>query len=551
MLRYIRIFVALVTFSFLTLYFIDISDELPTWMSAFAKIQFFSALVSGCIGAVVFVLLLTLLTGRLYCSTICPLGIMQDLIAWSSKRLIRKKKYACSRAKTKTRWGFFALFVLAVVCGWGSICCLLEPYSIYGRTMFSVVAPVYETINNLLTWICLNCGIVYFYYVDPTRLLFGTLVAVTLFVVIAYLSFRWGRTWCNVVCPVGTFLGLLSRLALLKIRFDKSKCSQCGLCSTKCKAGCLDGKNQLIDYSRCVDCFNCLGACRQKALYWGAGWGGTQELVPQNGNKESVKEVQTVHEANDAKGAAASGPDPSKREFLGSLVTLAMLSTSVLAEEHSGNTAGKKSADTVSGESRSEATREPYDEHLERRKTPLCPPGAKSQIHLKEHCTGCHLCVAACPSHVLQPSFLEYGLSGMLMPLMRFEKGFCNFDCLLCGEVCPNGAIEPLTIGEKHLIQMGKVHFVRDRCIVYQDGTNCGACSEHCPTQAVTMVPFRGSLTIPEIHPEICVGCGGCESICPVRPDRAIFVEGNLVQIDAEPFKESKKETIKIDNFGF
>ncbi|MDO5566940.1 MAG: 4Fe-4S dicluster domain-containing protein [Planctomycetia bacterium] len=545
MLRYIRIFAAIAVFSLLTLYFIDFSDELPNWMSALAKIQFFSALVSGYVGAVVFVILLTLLTGRLYCSTICPLGVMQDLIAWCSKRLVRKKKYACSQAKTKTRWAFFVRFVVAFVCGCGSICCLLEPYSIYGRTMFSVVAPVYETLNNMLTWVCLNCGIVYFYYVDPTRLLAGTLMAMGLFAVIAYLSFRWGRTWCNTVCPIGTFLGLLSRMAIFKICFDKSKCSKCGLCSTKCKAGCLDGKNQTIDYSRCVDCFNCLGACRQKALYLGISSSNSRKIETQDANQENANVNETKSEST------VSAPDPSKREFLGSLVTLAMLSTSVLAEENKERASENKPADTAAGSSQSEPTKEPYDEKLERRKTAICPPGAKSQIHLKKHCTGCHLCVAACPSHVLQPSFLEYGLSGMLMPLMRFEKGFCNFDCLLCGEVCPNGAIEPLTIEEKHLIQMGKVHFVRDRCIVYKDETNCGACSEHCPTQAVTMVPYRGSLTIPEIHPEICVGCGGCESICPVRPDRAIFIEGNLVQVDAEPFKESKKETIKIDDFGF
>lgn len=548
MLRYVRIIAALVVFFLLTLYFVDFSDELPIWVTFLAKIQFFPALVSGFVWVVVFTVLLTLFTGRLYCSVICPLGIVQDLIAWCSKRLVRKKKYACSPPKTRTRWLILVVFVLAFVFGLGSVCSLLEPYSIYGRTMFSVVAPVLETINNLVTWVCLKFGIAYFYYVDPTRLLPGVLISMVVFAFIAWLAFCWGRTWCNVVCPVGTFLGVLSRFALLKIRFDKSKCNQCGLCSMKCKGACLDGKNQSIDYSRCVDCFNCLGVCPQKALYYGLRSSQTSET----GQPGQEPVAVTVPESkSDSAASRSSVPDQSKREFLGSLVTLAMLSASAKAEEDTAvvedTQIAKEEAKTPGQESGTKSDKE----ILLRRKTAICPPGAKSHIHLKKNCTGCQLCVAACPSRVLQPAFLEYGLSGMLLPLMRFEKGFCNFDCTLCTEVCPSGAIEPLTLKEKHLVQVGIVHFVKDLCIVFTEETNCGACSEHCPTQAVTMVPYSESLTIPEIHPEICVGCGGCESICPVRPDRAIFVEGNLVQVNAEPFEESEKETIKLDDFGF
>ena len=108
-----------------------------------------------------------------------------------------------------------------------------------------------------------------------------------------------------------------------------------------------------------------------------------------------------------------------------------------------------------------------------------------------------------------------------------------------------------LAVEEKHRTQMGRVVFVEDICIVHTEGTNCGACSEHCPTQAVKMVPYKDGLTIPLIDPDICVGCGGCEFICPVRPYRAIYVEGNAIHQEAKAFIDEKQEDIKIDDFGF
>jgi len=185
------------------------------------------------------------------------------------------------------------------------------------------------------------------------------------------------------------------------------------------------------------------------------------------------------------------------------------------------------------------------------REHPLSPPGSQSAEHLLKHCTACHLCVTKCPSRVLKPAFMDYGLGGMMQPKMDFGHGFCNFDCTVCSEVCPNGALLPLTKEEKHKLQMGRVVFVRENCIVNTDETSCGACSEHCPTQAVTMIPYKNGLTIPSVNPDICVGCGGCEYVCPVRPFRAIYIEGNPVHQEAKPFQEAEKKEVILDDFGF
>jgi len=122
-----------------------------------------------------------------------------------------------------------------------------------------------------------------------------------------------------------------------------------------------------------------------------------------------------------------------------------------------------------------------------------------------------------------------------MQPMLSFEKGFCNYDCTICSDVCPSGALLPLTLEQKHVTQMGQVQFIIENCIVHTDGTSCGACSEHCPTQAVSMIPYKNDLTIPHINTEICVGCGGCEYVCPTMPYKAIYVEGianhNIIEI--------------------
>lgn len=280
------------------------------------------------------------------------------------------------------------------------------------------------------------------------------------------------------------------------------------VCGTKCKASCIDSKNQKIDYTRCVDCFDCLESCKEGAL------------------------VYSLPSSTLKKGQQLVTSDTSKRRFLFIGMATAVTTPKVMAQTQSvlATVAGKVS---------------------DKRKTPIIPPGSISLTHFQTHCTSCHLCVSKCPSHVLKPAFMEYGIAGMMQPTMFFEKGFCNFDCTVCGDVCPNGAIKPLTIEQKHLTQMGKVVFTEENCIVYTDGTSCGACSEHCPTQALSMIPYKDGLTIPHVDTNICVGCGGCEYVCPARPFRAVHIEGNKVQQEAHPFTEIKEEKIKVDDFGF
>ena len=515
-MKKIRIALSVLFFGLITFYFLDFAGILPNKFHVLAHLQFVPALMSLSLVILVALIALTLVLGRIYCSVICPMGVFQDVVNWISKKTAKKKKrFRFSPAKNVLRWAVLAVTVLAFLCGFTVVLGLLEPYSAFGRMVTNVFKPVYMAGNNLLESVFSRFGNYTFYQVDASIISISSFViGLVTFLLIGFLAWKHGRTWCNTMCPVGTLLGFVSRFSLFKIRIDENKCTHCMICGTKCKASCIDSKNQKIDYTRCVDCFVCLGSCKEGALVY------SLPAATLKKKKRQEKEEQP------------SASDLSKRRFLLAGLTTAAAAPKVMAQAQDAlaTASGKKS---------------------DKRLTPITPPGSISQAHLQAHCTSCHLCVSKCPSHVLKPAFMEYGLEGVMQPMMYFEKGFCNYDCTVCGDVCPNGAIKPLTVEQKHLTQMGKVVFFEENCIVYTDGTSCGACSEHCPTQAIAMVPYKDGLTIPHVNTDICVGCGGCEYICPARPFRAVHIEGNEVQQEAHPFVEEKKEEVEVDDFGF
>lgn len=506
MMKKLRIGLAVFLGVVMTFYFLDFAGIVPGWVPNFARVQFVPALLAGSVGIVVALLVVTLLFGRVYCSVICPMGIFQDAVAWLSKKRDRKKQYKYSPEKRVLRFVMVGIVVVAFLLGGTVLLNLLDPYSAFGRMTVNVFRPVYMMGNNLLAWAFNSFGNYTFYHTD-VFVLSGVALAAGLltFGVIGFLAWRYGRSWCNTMCPVGTVLGVVSRFSLWKVEIAPEACVSCGLCERKCKASCIDSKAKKIDHSRCVDCYNCLSVCHKGALTYKPMW----------------KRDKT---------GTSTATDSSKRQFVATLGAFALILPSKVIAQGVAVTKNNKSW---------------------KREHPLTPPGSQSAAHLLNHCTACHLCVAKCPSRVLKPAFMEYGMGGVMQPKMDFERGFCNFDCTVCADVCPNGALLPLTKEEKHHLQVGRVVFVEENCIVHTDETSCGACSEHCPTQAVSMVAYKNGLTIPSVHPDICVGCGGCEYVCPVRPFRAIYIEGNPVHQQAKAFKEAEKKEVELDGFGF
>ena len=507
MLKKFRIGISVTLFVLINLFFLDFAGFLPLGFHSVTKIQLVPALLALNVEVLVILLVLSLVFGRVYCSFICPMGVYQDVVAWLSKKFTKKKKYTFSKAMTVLRWTVLAATVIAFIFGFNFLVGLLDPYGAYGRIVTHIFRPAYLAGNNLLEYIFSSFDNYTFYKVGIYSLgLLSTLIALATLVGIGLLAWRNGRTWCNTICPVGTLLGFISRYSLFRLQFDDDKCNSCGLCAMKCKASCINSKDKKIDYSRCVTCFNCIEACNRSAMkYAPYKWKKTVTNVPEN---------KTV--------------DESKRRFLSATVVTAVAATSLMGQKVASIT-GKRAL---------------------KRNLPIVPPGGLNVENLLEKCISCHLCVSKCPSHVIKPAFTEYGLGGMMQPRLYFDHGFCNYDCTVCSDVCPSKALRPLTVEQKHQTQVGQVHFIRHNCIVFTDETNCGACSEHCPTQAVHMVPYKGVLTIPETDVSICVGCGGCEYVCPAKPYKAIYVEG-LEAHNTLQFKKEKKEDIKVDDFGF
>ena len=251
----------------ITLLFLDFTGTLHAWLSWMAKIQFLPAVMALNVVVVAVLVVLTLVFGCIYCSVICPLGVLQDLLA----RLNRKRnKYSYSKELRLLRYAVLVVFVVAAVAGVGSLFQLLAPYSAFGRIATMVLQPLWMLGNNVLGFLAERADSYAFYTVDVwVKSMPVLVIAVVTLLVLLVLAWRGGRTYCNTICPVGTILSFFARFSWLKIRFADDKCRNCSLCSRNCKAACIDYKTHSVDYSRCVVCGNCIDSCKFGALKYG------------------------------------------------------------------------------------------------------------------------------------------------------------------------------------------------------------------------------------------------------------------------------------------
>jgi len=507
-LKKLRVVVSLILFIPVSFLFLDPWNSIPPQASnflvslqiipSFQKILVYSGVT---IAGLFFVLALTLAFGRVYCSTICPLGTLQDLIIRVSKKFQKRKRYQYKKPHYALHYWIFTAVTASSVAGSMALMNLLEPFSNFGRILTNAVDPIfllgYNTVASLLVRLQ-----VYALYNIPVRdfSLVPLLPSLLFLAVVAYMSYKHGRLFCNTLCPAGAFLGLASRLSLFKIAIDENTCTECGACEKVCKANCIESSTKRIDYGSCVNCFNCISSCP------------TEGVVYRNVfSKKHAINHDLVNQP--------------RRKFVGAL---ALPLLGILAPAF-------KPADTT------RAAGSGYDDN---RLRPITPPGSKSVRHFSSLCTACHLCVSACPTQVLYPSFLEYGLTGVFQPRMNYSSSYCNYDCNLCSQICPSGAILPVDAPAKKEIQIGKANFVKEDCVVVTNKKDCAACSEHCPTKAVHTVPYEGKLLIPQLDNDICVGCGACEHSCPTTPRKAIYVSPNPVHLQAKKPKVEKSKDV-------
>lgn len=501
-LRIARIALAFVSVIMMTVLFA--SSYFGGRFSFMAKVQFIPALLAANVAVLLILVLATFLFGRLYCSVICPLGIMQDFINWITKKCGGKRKairFGYSKPHNVLRYVILGLYVLAVAFGVGSFMALLDPYAAFGRIMTDIFVPVSVWANNRLA------SVSDFFLIEPYVAINSVAlsVAIVTFIVVAVLAVRGGRTYCNTICPAGSLLGLISRRSVLKIRIDESKCAECGLCGKKCRANCIDTKNRTIDYSRCVDCFDCIDNCGSGAIGFKSGF-----------------KISAMSDNNKPE-------DESRRKFLSVLAMTGLAGTKLWARD------------------KIETVNEIVDDRPKEKHVAVSPFGSVSHKHLNSKCTACHLCIDKCPMKVLRPAVNEYGLEGIMQPVLDYTKSFCDYDCTICGEVCPNGAIGRLTPDEKQSVKVGLAVLSKEDCDMSNGTLLCEACQRACSAYAITLTPdYNAPLNedeikaldnlspesrrsrahyrlYPKIDPDLCIGCGACQYRCPAK---AITVRG-------------------------
>jgi ferredoxin len=514
-LKSIRVVVSLLFFLLLSILFLDFGGVVPTSLTiVLVALQFVPsltktlALLSVTSLGLLFVVLLTLAFGRVYCSSLCPLGTLQDIVIRVARRNRRRRWFRYKKQPVLLHYSLLAIAAIAFVGGSALLLNLLEPFSNYGKILSSLVNPIVALGNNGAAYVLGRFGLyslptIALRYVHMSALLFP----VAFLGVVVYMSYNHGRLFCNSLCPAGALLAILSRVSLFRIVIDEKTCTECSLCEKVCKANCIQADTKRLDFSACVSCFNCIDVCPSVGLKYEGFW---------NTKVAAVK------------------VDNGRRTFINAALT--SVATALMPARGPKDTA---KVPTLS-----------FDES---RKHAVAPPGAISVEHFSTFCTACHLCVSVCPTQVLYPAFLEYGVAGIFQPKMNYDASYCNYDCVLCTQICPSGAILPVDVDAKKLIQIGKASFVKEDCVVVAKKKDCAACSEHCPTKAVKMVPYEKKLMLPELDNDICVGCGACEHSCPTTPRKAIYVVANPIHQKAKkpPVQKLEEPIDKSKEFPF
>ena len=428
-----RIVFSLALFLIITFIFIDFRQLLSaSWYNvitylqfvpSFRKFLFYTGFASA---GFIFVILFSLLVGRVYCSFICPLGTLQDILIYLSRKIqTKRKRFKYRPPQEFIRFTFLALTVIPLFFTSIWVLYLLDPYSNFGRIASDIGTPVFHILNNTVAHIFIHLHIFIISPIDIPQKEWAILLYPLgfLFIIILF-TVRSGRLFCNTVCPVGTVLALISKISWFKIQMDKSSCTKCAKCAVVCKSQCISVKDQKLDFSRCVGCMNCIHVCETNSIRYRI-----------SKNKFFQTEKSQVS-------------DISKRRFLkGGLMTTGILIAIPSRIFSEGNLWSSQLRPVP-------------------RKFFSTPPGSKNLNHFNSACTSCHLCIEACPGKVLQPSATQFGIGGFLQPFMDFKTGYCQYNCTKCGEVCPTGAIFPLKTEEKKLTQRYCAFYKRKLCCI-------------------------------------------------------------------------------------
>jgi len=437
------------------------------------------------LAAVVLIAVVTLLFGRIYCSVLCPLGILQDGIAFLAQRLKGKAHRRYRFLDTRpVKHGVFLFVLILGAAGVMLPLIALLPSSNFFTIVSNVFLKFFNLILELLAQgaqgVAENAFLAHFkvahgpgapgWYesVNPPAAAFGFSLGV--FLVVAALAAWRGRIYCNTLCPVGAVLSLIGRKPLYRIALSQDMCVCCGMCEAACKGGAINSKKKSVLAENCVMCFNCIPACKR---------GGVKlEKRPKMASFSL-----------------------SRRHFIGAAGgVVAGAGVAVIARKIESALPPKPSCE------------------------PAMPPGAGNAERFHSKCVGCGICIRECEGKVLVPAVGQYGLAGFMQPVVDYSRGSCVYTCNRCSNVCPPNALLPLSLAEKQRTRIGIASVNADTCV------GCGICASKCPAKAIEIVSeLDGRKAV--VGSDNCIGCGVCQNVCPLPDGPAITVSGVSEQI--------------------
>jgi polyferredoxin len=458
-------------------------------------------------------LAVTLVFGRVFCGWICPFGTLHHFFGWlfpskhgrGASRVEANKTHGYQRIK----YYLMFAFLLASLAG-SAIGGLLDPICVAVRAIGLGVIPALQYVFSRGMSPIGNSGSRAMQgAADSTQDFFARTVwqshqfyfhqtwfIVFLLIAVLFMNRFIPRFWCRVLCPLGAFLGVFSRFALFGMEKDHAKCTDCNLCLVNCQGADSPQGGVKWRQDECHMCLNCETACPEDVIKF--------RFLP---NRKSTR-VQ---------------PDLERRTFLTTAAAGAVAIPAV------------RIADTLDVNYHAKVIR---------------PPGAVEERAFLERCIRCAECMKVCPNNALHPAFLEAGIEGLWTPILIARIGYCEHSCVLCGQVCPTGAIQKITEKEKlgqgvPPVKIGTAFYDHGRCLPWSMQTPCIVCEEFCPTSPKAIwveeveAPMRDSkpgpdgkepemktvkLQRPHVDPSLCIGCGACEKVCPVQDQPAVYI---------------------------
>jgi polyferredoxin len=411
-----------------------------------------------------------LLLGRFFCGWLCPLGTILDLV---TRRITKKGPLAWLQGNVKY---WLLLPLLGASFFRLNLAGLFDPIAILLRGLTFFFHPLlgdavrggwrglYGVIGDQRDLLAPGYKLISGYLLPFREALYPlAFSSAIIFLLIIYLERYEERSWCRHLCPLGTLLGMAARFAPL-LRAPAAPCSACRKCAAVCPSGF---DREIMQKEECLSCMACVAACPKGKVRFSFGL--------QSGQK----------------------PLMERRVFLGSLFSGFLLA-------------------------RVFRFRDP-----EKESRLLRPPGVRSEAEFLQKCVRCGECMKVCLRSALYPAFSQAGVEGLYTPVLIPRLGYCEYNCTLCGQVCPTGAIPDLSPENKKLEVIGKAVFDKNHCLPFARRIDCIVCEEHCPipqkairSERVIMTGFNGekrTVQAPYVVEELCNGCGICENVCPLE----------------------------------